>query len=265
MRILITDDEPLQLNGLTSILKKIIPDAEISAHSWPFDALDEAAEHDFDIAFLDIQTGGITGLELAARLKKIKPDTRIIFVTGYSQYAVDAFAMHATGYLLKPATEDAVRRELDFISGKTGELQPKNRIEVKTFGGFDIYVDGVPVKFGRAKSKELLAYLVDHRGLSVTTGDAYAALFEDAANTLSGKSYFRTIVYEMLNALKKAGANDIVEKSRNSFAVVPERFDCDYYRFLDGDPNAINMYCNDYLPSYSWAEMRNAELGFSDY
>ena len=162
MRVLATDDEPLQLDGMVSILHKVVPEAEICAHSWPYDALEDARERSFDVAFLDIQTGGMTGLELAAKLKKIKPDIHIIFVTGYSQYAVDAFAMHATGYLLKPATEDAVRRELNFIYS---EPQPKARIEIKTFGGFDIYVDGRAVKFGRAKSKELLAYLVDHRGL----------------------------------------------------------------------------------------------------
>ena len=261
MRILIIDDEPLQLEGSVSMLRKVMPDAEISAYSWPYDALEEAATLDFEVAFLDIQTGGMTGLELAARLKKIKPDIHIIFVTGYSQYAVDAFAMHATGYLLKPLTEEAVRRELNFIYS---EPQPKSRIEVKTFGGFDIYVDGRPVRFRRAKSKELLAYLVDHRGLSVTTGEAYAALFEDAADTLSGKSYFRTIVHEMLNALKNVGADGIIERSRNSYAVIPDKFDCDYYRFMEGDQQAVNAYQNDYLPSYSWAEMRNAELGFAD-
>ena len=261
MRILIIDDEPLQLEGSVSMLRKVMPDAEISAYSWPYDALEEAATLDFEVAFLDIQTGGMTGLELAARLKKIKPDIHIIFVTGYSQYAVDAFAMHATGYLLKPLTEEAVRRELNFIYS---EPQPKSRIEVKTFGGFDIYVDGRPVRFRRAKSKELLAYLVDHRGLSVTTGEAYAALFEDAADTLSGKSYFRTIVHEMLNALKNVVAHGIIERSRNSYAVIPDKFDCDYYRFMEGDPQAVNAYQNDYLPSYGWAEMRNAELGFAD-
>ena len=41
--------------------------------------------------------------------------------------------------------------------------------------------------------------------------------------------------------------------------VIPEKFDCDYYRFLQGDPVAINIFQNDYMVSYSWAEIRNAE------
>ena len=258
MNFLVTDDEFFQLKELVSVLKRICPDATIFPHTWPDDALETAKSHPVDVAFLDIQTGGMNGLELAVQLKKIKPDTHIIFVTGYSQYALDAFAMHATGYLLKPVTEEAVNRELTFIYK---DRPTDRRIEIRTFGGFDVYVDGQLIRFGRAKSKELLAYLVDRRGLSVTTGEAYAVLFEDAKDTLSGKSYFRTIAHEMIGTLKKANADEILLKSRNSYAVIPEKFDCDYYRFLQGDPVAVNAFQNDYMVSYSWAEIRNAELG----
>lgn len=260
MIFLVTDDELLQLNELVSILQQIRPDATVFSHTWPDDALETAKLYPIDVAFLDIQTGGMNGLDLAVRLKKINPDIHIIFVTGYSQYAVDAFAMHATGYLLKPVTEEAVNRELTFIYS-----YQHSRIEIRTFGGFDVYsrwsthsVLDVP------NPRKLLAILVDRRGLSVTTGEAYAALFEDAEDTLSGKSYFRTILYEMINTLKKANADEILLKGRNSYAVIPEKFGCDYYRFLQGDPIAVNAFQNDYMLSYSWAEIRNAELGFHE-
>lgn len=259
MNFLVTDDEPLQLKELVSVLRQLQPDAEIFPYTWPDDALDSARAYPMDAAFLDIQMGGMTGLELALKLKEVRPDIHIIFVTGYAQYAVDAFAMHATGYLLKPVTEEAVSRELTFIYR---DRPAEKRIQVKTFGGFDVYADGQLIRFGRAKAKELLAYLVDRRGSSVTTGEAYAALFEDAEDTPSGKSYFRTILHELIAALKKAQAEEILVKEHNSFAVDPETFDCDYYRFLQGDPVAVNAFQNDYMQSYSWAEIRNAELDF---
>ena len=139
MNFLVTDDELLQLKELVAVLQRICPDATIHPYTWPDDALEAARQHPMDVAFLDIQTGGMNGLELAVQLKKIKPDTHIIFVTGYSQYAVDAFAMHATGYLLKPVTEEAVQRELTFIYQ---DCPTDKRIEIRTFGGFDVYVDG---------------------------------------------------------------------------------------------------------------------------
>lgn len=261
MRFLAVDDEERMLERLENTLHSVHTEAEIWSFTWPADALEAAKQHPIDVAFLDIEMGGMTGLELAARLKKVKPDIHIIFVTGFHKYAVDAFSVHATGYLLKPVSKQAVERELTFIYG---QLNPQSHIRVQTFGGFELFVDGQPVKFRRAKSKELLAYLVDHRGASSTTAQAYAALFEDAEDTISGKSYFRTILHEMIKTLKKTGAEEILLKGFNSYAIVPEKFDCDYYRFLEGDPIAINQYKNDYMPQYSWAEYRNAELGFEN-
>lgn len=260
MRFLVVDDERIMLNKLVETLHRIRGEGvDILPFTWPEDALKAAAEYPVDVAFLDIQMGGMTGLQLAARLKKIKSDTHIIFVTGYHEYAVDAFAIHATGYLLKPITEEVVKRELTFLYG---EPKDKSHIKIKTFGGFDVYVNGQSVKFGRAKAKELLAYLVDRRGSTVTTSEVYATLFEDAEDTQSGKSYLRTILHELKKALTQAGAEEILVKSHNSYAIVPDKFDCDFYRFLEGDPIAVNQYQNDYLLSYSWAEARNAELGF---
>lgn len=260
MRFFAVDDEPLMLDGLVSALRGARPQAEVLSFRWPEDALDAMKTQPADVAFLDIQMGGMTGLQLAIELKKLKPDIHIVFVTGYSQYAVDAFAIHATGYLLKPVEKEDVERELTFLYGAS---KTESRIQVKTFGGFELFVDGVPVRFERSKAKELLAYLVDRRGASVSSGEAYAVLFEDAPDTPSRKSYFRTILHELMKALQKAGAEEILRKDWNSYAVQPEAFDCDFYRFLEGDPIAVNQFQNDYLPAYSWAEIRNGELNQS--
>lgn len=259
MRFLAVDDEKIMLERLRDILQNIRPAAEILTFTWPEDALEAAKQMTVNAAFLDIEMGGMTGLELACRLKKYNPDIHIIFVTGHEKYAVEAFSIHATGYLLKPVDEAALERELSFIYG---DPDSPARIRVQTFGGFELYVDGQPVKFERSKSKELLAYLIDHRGAAVTTGEAYAALFEDASGSVSGKSYFRTIVHGLKNSLKKAGAEEILVKKFNSLAIAPQRIECDYYAFLQGNPIAVNQYHNDYLPAYSWAEPRNASLGF---
>ena len=65
MNFLLTDDEPLQLQELTSILRRIRPEAQVFAYTWPDDALEGAKSNSIDVAFLDIQTGGMSGLELA--------------------------------------------------------------------------------------------------------------------------------------------------------------------------------------------------------
>ncbi|MDE6911947.1 MAG: response regulator [Lachnospiraceae bacterium] len=259
MHFLVVDDEKIMLDQLGNMLRSIRPEAEIFSFTWPEEALETARKEHVDAAFLDIEMGSMTGVELAARLKQIKPDISIIFITGYQEYALDAFAVHASGYLLKPLSMDTLEQEIAFILEKT---KRQKHIRVQTFGGFEIFVDGQPVKFARTKSKELLAYLIDHRGASVTTQEAYAALFENATGTQTG--YFRNIVRELKKALQNVGAEEVLKRNFNSLAIVAEDIDCDYYRFLEGDPTAVNQYQGDYMPSYSWAEFRNAMLAFSD-
>ncbi|MFQ8637887.1 MAG: response regulator [Acutalibacteraceae bacterium] len=258
MRFLAVDDENMMLEKLVSTLRSVRPEAEIFSYTWPDDALAAVKQQPVDVAFLDIEMGDMTGLELAARLKKVQSDIHIIFVTGYDKYAVDAFALHATGYLLKPVNEEAIKRELTFVYS---EPKIQSRIKVQTFGGFEFFVDGQPVKFGRIKAKELLAYLIDHRGAAVTAGDICAALFEDVDDK-TAKGNLRVLLHELKKSLKTAGIEEMLIKGHNSYAIAPDGMDCDFYRFLQGDPIAVNAYQNDYLPAYSWAEIRNAELGF---
>ncbi len=259
MRFLVVDDELFILEEMKKILNDLYPDSEIRSFSGSRQALEAFPEFPADAAFLDIKMRKMSGLELAVELKKIKPDIHIIFVTGFQEYAVNAFQIHADGYLLKPVDTDDVQRELAFIYN---EAPKRKRIRIQTFGGFELFVDGQAVRFGRAKSKELLAYLVDRRGATVTAAEACAVLFEESCGTASAKGYFRQLVYDLRNTLKKVNAEEILLKGFNSYAVLPEKFECDYYRFLRGEPSAVNAYQNDYMPSYSWGETQNAELCF---
>ena len=57
-----------------------------------------------DYAFLDIRLRGVNGIDVAKEIKKLKPKTKILFCTAYSDRAIDAFGVNAVGYLLKPIT-----------------------------------------------------------------------------------------------------------------------------------------------------------------
>ena len=128
-------------------------------------------------------------------------------------------------------------------------------MRVQTFGGFDVFVDGKPLVFRRAKAKELLALLVDRRGNVLTAREAICRLYEDDAENDHVKlNYFRTLVHDIRRTLSDAGVPEILVRSRNTLAIRADLIDCDSYRFLQGDPVAINSYRHDYMPNYSWAE-----------
>ena len=257
VNFMIVDNDPFAVRKLAEILEMISPGQRICSFGEPETALEYGAKSQVDIAFLETRLGGMNGLLLAVRLRELQPKIQVIFVTGRPEYAVDAFRIHAAGYLLKPVQPEDVRRQLSFLYGEAGGGK---RVRVQTFGGFEVFVDGSPLLFKRSKAKELLAYLVDRRGASVSNSDARTILWEDGVDSISQKSYFRTIVTELRAALKRAGAEEILVRGYNSLAIVPELLDCDSYRFLEGDLRAVSLYRHDYMPGYSWAEFSVGEL-----
>ena len=68
------------------------------------------------------------------------------------------------------------------------------------------------------------------------------------------KSYLRKLVSDLMRVLKDVNADDIIYKHYNSFAVIPDKIDCDSYGFMRGDPNCVNAYIGQYMHQYSWAE-----------
>lgn len=86
-------------------------------------------------------------------LKETNKNMNIIFVTGYSHYAVDAFSIRSSGYLLKPVRSEEIAAELNNLRIPI-KSDNKVHIRVQTFGGFEVFVDGQPVIFSRGSCFE---------------------------------------------------------------------------------------------------------------
>ena len=110
--VMMLDDEKIILNGGVPILQKLLPKAEIVCFTKPSAALEYARSFKIDLALLDIEMGMVSGLGVCRELLTYHPRTNVIFLTAYSDYAFDAWSTGASGYLLKPLTEQAVREEL---------------------------------------------------------------------------------------------------------------------------------------------------------
>lgn len=99
IRCALIDDEPLALNLLESYVRKT-PFLELcGTYSSAIQALKELPEHPADLLFLDIQMPDLSGLEFS---RMVPEDTRIVFTTAFSQYALDGYRVNALDYLLKP-------------------------------------------------------------------------------------------------------------------------------------------------------------------
>ena len=103
IKCVIAEDETLLRDALVMLLADVWPELHIvAACDDGGSALEAIAQHQPQVAFLDIRMPGLTGLEVAAALPDASPHTQAVFVTAYDQYAIDAFDKGAVDYLLKP-------------------------------------------------------------------------------------------------------------------------------------------------------------------
>lgn len=259
MKVIAVDDERLALDNIISLLKEIQLEIHIAGFQSPNEALDYLKENHADIAFLDIEMGGMDGIALAKKCKDICPDINIIFVTGYSQYATDAFRLHASGYLMKPVRKKDVLAEFENLRHPL-PVKATSKVRIQTFGNFEIFVNKKPLFFPRSKCLECLAYLVDRKGARVTTRELATILWEDKPYDRAVQNSVHRILSDLMKTLKQTGIEDIIIKTHKEIAINVEKVDCDCFRFLAGDVTFVNMFHGEYMSNYSWATFTLANL-----
>ena len=251
MRALLVDDEELQLIRLKSAVQKVLPaDAVLRCFVNPVQALAETAGEQVDLAFLDIEMPVIGGIQLAKKLKESNSKVNIIFVTAYEHYAQSAYAIHASGYLTKPVSEEKVREEIENLRYPI-EIKTGKPLQIKCFGNFEVFANGVPVKFQYSKSKELFAYLVDREGAAISIGELNAVLWSE-----DHKSYLRNLIADIQTTLEAVGAGGVFVKRRNECFIDVAKVDCDAYEYKRNNPDAIRAYRAEYMAQYSWLTFR---------
>lgn len=242
------DDERPMLTALTAAVSASPDISAVTEFSTCSSALDWAAEHPVDVAFLDIRMRGMGGLRLAEKIVGMHPDCRIIFCTGYTEYALDAIQLHVSGYLLKPITAEAVQRELDHIKSRRAVEKP---LTVRCFGTFEVLVRGEPLRFKRSRSKELLAVLVDRRGAGVTAKEICAVMWPDDSRESKNINYLYQLFFDLRHTLEQAGVGDILRQNGYFYMLDTQRIDCDYYAYLQTGRPAFH---GEYMTQYDWAE-----------
>ena len=241
------DDESLMLGALVKAIKASPDITAVTNYTSCEDALDFVKNNPADIAFLDINMRGMDGLALAEKIISFCPDCKIVFCTGYEEYAVQAFKIHATGYLLKPVSAEDVQEEIDNIKGIRKSQKP---LEVKCFGNFEVYAKGEKLTFKRSKTKELLAFLIDRRGSGVTIAEIGAALW-DIHQDQKNQNYIHQLIHDLRHSLEVVGIDGIFERNNYFYSLNPDKIDCDYYTYLKtGKPK----FRGEYMSQYSWAE-----------
>lgn len=177
LRAMIVDDESPARSELRFLLEQTGKIGSIIEASSVRAAIEMLMEARVDVVFLDISMPGASGLQLAEALYKLKNPPAIVFVTAYSDHAVEAFDVDAVDYLMKPVEEARLDRAIEKVLARAKPLaaaevtaRPSNveRIPVEK-GGRKVLIPVDQIRFIMAKDDYSCIFTEDDRYLSTTS------------------------------------------------------------------------------------------------
>ncbi len=259
MNILVVNNNEAEIKAAMTALNKKEPTWECAAAINVREAVIMAKGTMPDIVIIDIDLPDASGFQLAGALTKVSPKINVIFVTDNPAYALKAHAFFPSAFFLKPVSEEQFYLALDHLRFPPTK-SAKSRLKMRCFGNFDAFVDNQPITFKRSKTKELLAFLVDRNGARVTSEELVNALWEDGISSVSRRAQVRNLISDLRVTLDGLGVGDVVVRGRDALAILPEMVECDYYRYLEDDPAAVNAFHGEYMAQYWWSENTLAAL-----
>lgn len=257
MKTIIVDDEFWAVDQLKEELEQ---EEDIEICGCFFDgeeAWEYAKDNPVDFALLDVKMFGMDGLELGQKLREKSPDVIIVYVSSYPEYFSDAFRkVRADYYILKPYRHQDVKDVLE--RARLLSRRQRKRVRIRTFGRFDVFIDGQVVQFRNNKAKELLAICVDRKGGNVTLEEAIDKLWEGTPVTENVKARYRKAVAYLNTLFEGYGLKEIFENGYGFCYINKQKVECDYYEFLESNDSV--QFLGEYMQEYSWAEETTAWL-----
>lgn len=275
MRVLLIDDEQAMLTALSQLLSRIEGVVIVGMVRNSAEAVAIIAEHEVDLAFIDIKIAEDSGLALALQLRRMNANLDIVFVTSHKEFALDAFDVYPLDYIVKPITgkrlEETVARAVRGRAEKlgSGNADGSKRLLVSSLGILQISNEqGDSLKWMSRKSQELFAYLLLCRGNRASKVRVLEDLFHDRQGKNS-ELYLNTALYQLRRTLSAHGMKEILVSDREQYQMRLDQIESDFIQFeerLSGfhtiDENNAEaaiavekMYTGDLFEdkSYGWA------------
>lgn len=233
INVILIDDERLAIENLKFHLKKYPELNVIDGFTEPEPFFECLESNEIHLIFMDIEMPGLNGLELAAKVLEKFPNVEIVFATAYNQYAVQAFELNAIDYILKPLSAKRIEQTIEKVKTKINVEPQENKVFIRTFGGFDIFINDKLVPFKYAKAKEVLAYLITKMGKSVGWMTIADEVWPDIYDDKKLMNNFHVASFSLRNFLNENGIGEIYDYSRNLYRIDPTKFECDLFQLHD--------------------------------
>ncbi|WP_435921351.1 response regulator [Paenibacillus sp. DYY-L-2] len=280
MRVILVDDERLALDYLERQLLKLAMDIEIiGKYTNPFEGRQETIDRQPDIVFLDIHLPELNGIELAEQILELRPETHVVFVTAYDEYAVKAFELNALDYILKPLrmerlekTMNRIRENIDSKQVNTVDQEAASSFRINMFRQFSVELEPgqrTLLQWRTTKAQELFLFLLQHRGRLVRKSTLTDLLWSGYEQEKVYSQLYTTI-YHIRKTLKPFGKNIQIANTTEGYILKLEQTCLDIEEWenelmslppvsantLDDYLELMKKYAGDYLQEYGywWSE-----------
>lgn len=261
MKAIIVDDEVIMLKSFMRLSAGIDGLNVVEQFTYPEDALNYVNSHRIDLAILDVRMPGMSGIELAKKLRAINPEILIVFISAFDEYVRDSNIIGGDYYIVKPYKRDTIEMMMQKMLLLSQRFHKD--IYIQMFGRFTIMKNGSPIPLS-GKAKEILALIVSRRGKEISNEEIYSTVWE-------GREYSNYHMKVYYNALKRL--KDVLEDAQISGLLLSTArgqmintalFDCDYYAWQDDNMESRDRFDGEFLSEYSWGEYILADI-IKDY
>ena len=251
VRTIVVDDSKIMLRMFEQ-MSKDIPDINLEgSFERAEDAIRYAQNHPVDLAFLDVEMPGIDGIELALRLRSIRSDILIVFITAYEEYVRDFNSVGGDYFVLKPYTKKTLEMVMEKL--RLMARRQNKRLYIGTFGRFVVMEGDRPLQL-TGKAKEILALIVTRRGKEISNEEIYSTIWEGREYSNEQMSVFYNALGRLRKALRKEGCEDLLITTPHGQMINTDMFDCDYYAWQDGNMGPRDKFEGEFMSEYSWGE-----------
>lgn len=277
IRAIVVDDEWYNLEEIADLVDGTGLIKVVKKYQNPIEALEEAEEYKPELAFLDIEMPEIDGIKLAGLLYKACPGIRVVFITSWNRYAVQAFDLNAIDYILKPIKKE---RFYHMVEKLEHEFKVKRnvyakRIKIRCFEVLEASIGEMPVKWERAKAEELFAYLLMNHDCYIHKERIIEELWTDY-EPIKALRILQTVVCRIRNIFSQMSEEILLDYSGNKYCLRLKAVDCDLielesalgkYRHEDESTyenieNALSIYKSGFLSQqgYLWSMEKDEKL-----
>lgn len=272
---ILVDDMRPALRELEFLLKKH-PEISITGmYTDPITAIQKIGALKPQVVFLDINMPQLKGIDAASRILDLSPETDIVFVTAFDQYAVEAFELHALDYLLKPISEERLAMTVARLGKKISVTKEQHslKLQIRCFGHFQMGWEGQePIKWRIEKARELFAFLLQNHNRNITRDELLDKLWPEDNPDRAVKQLYNGIYY-IRKALESYGIGRELISIDNNYKLKLGPVDWDVGRFcglfmqdpeerLKSIEEMEAVYVGDYLESelYPWSDFERERM-----